>query len=306
MRGSRPLRSALAAAAAAAVLSWLGPAHAEERVDGSTAVQLGHDGLALYQRGEWQRAFSRFEEANAVMSSPVFLLYMARCRRNLSQLREAVALLEQLLTQDIQSDAPPAWSNALHDAKAELEALRRRVPTLRVAGKHLRTASIDGQPIQPDLAVALNPGNHIVSGSSLDGHFDIKTLRLDEGEQDVVVTLSFEPHPPAQRPPGVLSPEKRPRPDRAYRNAAWITAGAALTAALVGVVTGLDAKARVDSLRERCGDAPCPKELQDDADRARLLANVSTAAFGIAGANAVFSVTFVLLPQPAPASPDRR
>ncbi len=302
------------AAAAAAVLSWLGPAHAEpahaeQSVDGSKAVQLGHEGLALYQDGEWRRAFSRFEEANAVMSSPVFLLYMARCRRNLSQLREAVALLEQLLTQDIRSDAPPAWNNALHDARAELEALRRLVPTLLVAGKQLRTVTVDGQPIQPGLAVALNPGDHVVSGSSLDGHFDVKTLHLIEGQQDVVVTLSFEPPPPAQQPARLLSPEKRPpapSPDRAYRYAAWITGGAALTAALVGVVTGLQAKSRVDSLGGQCVDDRCPKELQDDADRARLLANVSTAAFGIAGANAAFSVTFVLLPQPSLASTDRR
>ena len=56
-----------------------------------SAVQLGHDGLALYEASRWSEAHERFQTAERLVHSPVFQLYMARCRRNMGRLIEAGA-----------------------------------------------------------------------------------------------------------------------------------------------------------------------------------------------------------------------
>jgi len=65
----------------------------------------------------------------------------------------------------------------------------------------------------------------------------------------------------------------------------------------VGSVTGVVAYSKTNAVRSRCDGNQCPPELAADAEEARDLANVSTAAFAIAGANLAIGVTFLLLPE---------
>jgi hypothetical protein len=287
-----------------AILCLPAKLRAEELDPGTEAVQLGHEGLSFYQEGKWDEARARFELANRAVYSPVFVLYMARCQRNLNRLREAAEQLEAMLARAPVSDAPVSWDNALRDGRAELEALRRRIPSLRVLRAGVTSATVDDAPVQTGELIQLNPGWHVVRGWSVDGRLGLRRISLGEGEQDVPVTLSFDDAVEGGAAPGkpqlTLTPlapaSGRSWSPNPWRTSAWITGGVAVASALVGTVTGLMAKSRFDSVRERCDGNHCPEELAAEADGARLLANVSTAAFGIAGVNAAFSVTFVLLP----------
>ncbi len=270
---------------------------AEEASLSEQAVQLGHDGLGLYESGKWDEAFARFEQANHMVFSPVFLLYMARCQRNAGRLREAVELFDDLLARDAGADAPAAWSNAVRDGRAELNALRRRIPSLRISSKGIASATLDGDSIPTEETIEVDPGEHVVRGWSKDGRLTLRRIVLSEGQKELPIVLSFEQVGPASVPQPVrrgeeLSQEPAPGPSR---TAFWITGGAAVGAAVLGTVTGLVARSRSDAIHARCDGNACPPELQDDAERARLLANVSTAAFGVAGVNLAFSVGFLLL-----------
>lgn len=233
------------------------------------------------------------------MYSPVFELYMARCERNLDRLREAARRLDVLLARPPTEDAPVAWGNALRDARAELEALRTSIPSLRIASTGLVSATVDEIGVELDRLIPANPGRHVVRGWSADGRLMTKYVALAVGDQGLPVTFIFPALPQAaalarsENPPAQGAQFARRDP---WRTAAWITGGAAVTAAIVGAITGLIAQSRTNSIQADCEGTRCPERLQDDAERARRLANVSTAAFGVAGINAAFSVTFVLLP----------
>jgi hypothetical protein len=231
----------------------------------------------------------------------VFVLYMARCQSNAGRLRDAAKLLDGLLTQGSGSDAPAAWSNAMRDGRAELNALRLRIPSLRISSQGIASATLDGETVATDQTIEVDPGEHFVRGWSSDGRLTLKRVVLSEGQKDVSIALTFEP---VSRPKAAGAPQPRPAQlpaerevPRPHRTAFWITGGAAVGAAVVGTVTGLVARSQSKSIRSQCEGNSCPAELQDDADRARLLANVSTAAFGVAGVNLAFSVGFFLLPE---------
>jgi hypothetical protein len=276
-------------------------AFAEQPDASAQAIQLGHDGLALYQQGRWQEALASFDQAARTMYSPVFELYMARCERNLDLMREAARRLEALLARPSTEDAPVAWGNALRDARAELEALRRSIPTLRIASAGLASATVNEVNVELDRLIPANPGRYVVRAWSLDGRLMTKYVSLAAGDEGVPVTFTFPLLPQAAALPrsqSLPAPTQTPAIPRRdpWRTAAWITGGAAVTAAIVGTITGLIAQSRTTAIRADCDGTTCPESLQDDAARARRLANVSTAAFGMAAINAAFSVTFVLLP----------
>jgi tetratricopeptide (TPR) repeat protein len=278
-------------------LSWPVKLCAEERSASQEAIRLGYEGLALYQEGRWAEALAHFTQANITAHSPVFVLYMARCQRNVHRLLEAAAELEKLLKADRQVGAPSSWENALRDARAELEALRGRIPSVRIRGHGAASATIDAKPVALDALVQLDPGKHIVRAWSADGRFMARSIELGEGRQGVDVVLSFEvpaPLPPAKAVALPLAPPVA-NPTQPWRTSAWITGAAALGSALLGSGLGLLAKSRLDAVRQNCDGSRCPGALEHDAREARRLANLSTVAFGLAGINATFCLTFALV-----------
>jgi hypothetical protein len=273
-------------------------AYADEAALSDEAVRLGHEGLALYEAAQWESALQRFEQASRRAFSPVLLLYMARCHGNVGRLQEAARLLARLASYPLAVDAPVPWVSAVRDARAELGSLRARVPSLRVSGTEVLRVSVDGKPAALGERIELDPGIHSVAAELTSGRIVQRQVALVEGQQDLPVV--FEPRVGPLSRTRQQAPKLRDdvgRRPSAYRRAAWLTGGAGLAAAIVGSVVGVMASSRTSSLRSRCEGNACPRELQPDAERARDLANVSTAAFGIAGVNAVFSVTFLLLPE---------
>jgi hypothetical protein len=272
-------------------------ARAESGNASDEAVRLGHQGLTHYEAADWEAALQQFERANQTAFSPVFVLYMARCQHNLGRLIEAVRLLDELLTRELEPDAPTSWRNAFRDARAELGLIRGRIPSLRITGSALAQATIDGRPAPINEPIELNPGDYLVRGWSKSGDITLRRVTLVEGQRSAIINLSAEIAPIAPGTPSTehLHVDRAPR--QRYRTAAWIAGGAAVAAALVGSVTGLVALSKANAVRSRCDDNLCAPELAANAEEARNLANVSTAAFAIAGADLAIGITFLLLPE---------
>ena len=49
--------------------------------DGKRAVELGKEAKAAYEQGRWSEALEKFKQADAIVHSPVFTLYVARTER---------------------------------------------------------------------------------------------------------------------------------------------------------------------------------------------------------------------------------
>jgi hypothetical protein len=279
--------------------AWPRTARAEQATTSERAVELGHEGLKLFEAGRWAEALERFTQANAAAFSPVFLLYVARCQRELGHLREALRTLESLPSEP-PSDAPPTWHNALGDAARERDDLRQRVPALRITGPGVKTATVDGQAAALDQLVRVDPGEHVVRAWSGDGRLVLRRVVLSEGQPDALVEVSFASPTakPVEPPARSLPPTPKdavPTAEPRWRTGFWITGGAAVASAVVGTVAGLWAKAETDSIRERCDADVCRPELEREAESARTKANISTAAFAVGGVSLAASVTFLLL-----------
>src|SRR6266545_4476278 len=100
---------------------WVFPIHSAraqaEMPESVRALEIGHEGLKLFQIGDYRSALLRFEEAEQLAHSPVFVLYVARCQRGLGRLTNAKATLEQLVSQGTGPKWPAVWRKAVRDAE---------------------------------------------------------------------------------------------------------------------------------------------------------------------------------------------
>jgi hypothetical protein len=83
-----------ARAALLACALWTSGAWADDT--NQRALKLAYEADDLYARGQWAGAYDRFAEADGLAHSPVFVLYMARCRKNAARLIEAEAIFTRL------------------------------------------------------------------------------------------------------------------------------------------------------------------------------------------------------------------
>ena len=98
--------------------------------DAERAVSIGRTAMSLFKEERWAAAYDKFSEAETVAHSPVFLLYMARCKRQLGELKAARALYVRVVEDKPPDGAPESWKNAQNEASKELVDL---FPRLRIS-----------------------------------------------------------------------------------------------------------------------------------------------------------------------------
>src|SRR5262249_26490588 len=81
-----------------------------QTADSDRALALGHEGLDLYNKGDWQSCQARFIEADRLAHSPVFVLYLARCARNAGDLRVAMTAYDRLVVEVVPAGSPAPWA----------------------------------------------------------------------------------------------------------------------------------------------------------------------------------------------------
>lgn len=247
------------------------------------AVDEGLQGLALYQKGNWSGAYRRFSVADRIAHSPVFVLYMARSRRNAGRLVDARRLFLRVVKEPLPANAPAPWTRAQADAQSELAALEPRIPKieLRVVGPGSGSASawLDGQPITQSLAQPLlvDPGSHTLRvDSSPAQHVD-----LHEGETR---RLEFRLH--RTRPISA--------PHRTITTPAWIAFAVGAAGVATGAVTGTIAWHEANDVKQRCDGTHCLKSDAAEGARASSFATASDVAFIVGAVGAASGLALVL------------
>jgi hypothetical protein len=269
-----------------------------------SAITLGKDALERFRQGDFRAALQGFERADQLAHSPVFVLYMARCRRALDELLEARRLYERLAAEEIPPGAPAPWQQAKDDGKAEQAELDEVVPRLLLAPT---------QPLPPDADILLDqkplpreswarpievdPGQHTVGVYVGDRHQEQQEVFVREGE---VKTVTLEvsggtpaPTPPPLPPPDPPPPAPEPEPGSIVPGAVLL--GLAGAAVVVGAATWGAALSKAGEVKERCTGDVCLPADQETADQAIVLSHVATGSFAVAAAAGVVGVVLVIV-----------
>lgn len=268
---------------------------------GEDAVTLGRAALEAYTAGEWQRAHDKFAAAERSVHSPVFVLYMARCKRNLGALMEARELFRSVVNERLAPSAPASWQQAVTSAHAELATLQQNIPSVwleAASAAELERTLLDGQALS-SLGVGreleLDPGRHVFEVTRADGSRARVVVQLSEGRRRIPVQLS--PSSRAITDRGSLRSASSAPPPFPTREVVGYTAlGVGAVGVTLGIITGLIAKSRRDALlRDYCDESgSCYANARPKAEAASQWAAASTASF-IFGSGFLAAGTSVLL-----------
>ena len=280
-------------------------AQPSDDVTRSAARGLGYSGVEAFQRGDFETASDRLEKAYTVLRVPSLGLWSARALVKLGKLVEASGRYLEVTTLEVSGGDVEVQQQSQAEAKAELDALAARIPSLVVrlegATPSETTVMLGGRPLSTPLVgeqLSLNPGRHVVEARR---GKDLQTgeVTLEEGQHETLV-LRFAPAPVAP-PPAAVAPVAPVAPvvapptrdsDSARAGSGQRTVGYALIigggAALVfGGVTGAVAAGKWSALKdEGCDDGRCPSEggpSGSDVDSYNGMRSLSTIGFVAGG-----------------------
>lgn len=253
------------------------------------AVGEGRQGLALYQKGDWNDAYQHFAVADRIAHSPVFVLYMARARRNAGRFVDARGLFQRVIREQLPAGAPAPWTQAQGDARTELAALEPRIPRIRLVLVGARSAAprawLDGELVDRplDQPLLVDPGTHTLK---VDGAGQ-QRVDLRDGQ---AVSLEFRLHASAPPPP----PPVPPAPHHAVSLPAWIAFGVGAAGIVTGAVTGGIAWSETNAIKQNCNGTHCLVSDAAAGSRASTFATVSDVAFIVGGVGAATGLGLVL------------
>jgi hypothetical protein len=298
---------ACAAFAAGTLAAPPGQAQPADQPRGS-ARDLGAEGLALYEQGDYVRALERFDLAHGLMPAPTLGIRAARCLVRLGRLVEASERYLEVTRFPLTERSPQVHIQAVQQASVELDALQPTIPTLTVA-----TDRLDGEPLEAKIDGAvmpaamlgqpqpLDPGPHRIELRGPDRDFEAP-LVLKPGDK---ITLWLPPiaKPRASGPTAAASP-----PMSAVRRwgIASLVVGGAGT--MMGVFSGALALAQQDALEARCPERSCPPAEHAAADRYDATRVLTTVGLVLGGVGLGAGATLMLLDSsddPATPSPRR-
>jgi hypothetical protein len=172
----------------------------------------------LYDAGEtdfraknYEAALAKFTDARASFAAPTVALRIAQCKENLKRYIEASELYLEVILWKVKDGDPPPYKTAVSDAKTALDALKPKIPKLRVtvspkpADLELR---LDDKPFAASfigLDANIDPGVHKLSLTAKGFTPITQSFSADSGQQ-VQVKLTPVAEAPVQTPTVPVTP----------------------------------------------------------------------------------------------------
>jgi hypothetical protein len=215
----------------------------------SAARAAYQEGADLQDKGKYAEALADFEKAEKLYDAPTHLLHIAQCQAQLGHLVEASENYETLTHKTLEKGAPDAFKQAQEQGAKELEALKPRIPTLRVNVKpdpkdlpNLQVNLNDKQmPVEMvGIARPINPGSYKITASAT-GYGTKEATAITIAEKDTKsVDLTLEK--------GVTVAGATPASDTGVKPTPGPTEGPTATGLLLGIrPTAFVPFGRVDS-----------------------------------------------------------
>jgi hypothetical protein len=294
------------------------PAPTGQESNRELALRLAREGVAFYNEQRLEDAFDRFANAEGLVHSPVFVLYMARIERKRGKWLTALRRFDAVVSESLPKGSPAAWQQAKAEAGLERQRLAEAMPTLEIqvgeAPAEEVSIWIDGLLLNGwrEGAVSVNPGKHQVVGQLGDVTARAR-VEVDEGQKAVPVQLRFPAVTPAgpavvgrlnepageTTTPAVGPGETADAGPGAQRIAGYVllaTGGAGVLATL-GV--GIGAFIKNSELSDQCLDDRCPRALEEDVNQ---LDELTRAVAGLSIASAAMLITGWIVTGTAPTS----
>lgn len=148
------------------------------------------EGVDFQEHGKIPEALADFEKAQKLFDAPTHLLHIAQCQAQLGKLVEASETYETLSHKTLEKGAPDAFKTAQDQGNKDLEALKPRIPTLRVSVKpepatlqslqiHLNDKQMPIEMI--GIARPINPGTYKITATATGyGTREATTLEIRE------------------------------------------------------------------------------------------------------------------------------
>jgi len=280
----------------------------EARAEGDShtrtaARTLAAEGAAAFERRDFPAALDLFTRAGALIEAPTIVLMQARTLVELGRWVEAADRYSFAMNLQSPDSANPAFQAALQAAADEHEALKARLPLLKIELEGGRSAEVwvDGRLLPAPLVgvdTPLDPGKHRVEAREPGRAAIVREITLREGAREqLLIPLREDPEPEvANAPAPHLEPTSTPvsaTDSTSNDTLGWVALGTGAGATLVGIGTGLYALNKKSDLDAACKPG-CPPSFEDDIDSFRQFRTVSYVAFGV-GALGLGWGSYVLL-----------
>lgn len=313
--------------AACSLLSWTTSAFATDPAVKAKARNLVNSGVAEFERGQFEAASSKFQEAQTLVEAPTIAVWSARSQEKLGRLVEAAKLYKLAL----EMQPNDLWvgqvqQGAQKEAKEALPGLESRIAHVRLAlnggvGANVEV-TLDKVTIPNDalgLEQQLNPGAHTIAVRRAGELVSEEALTLAEGERRVV-TLKLPVEAPAARTgagdreqPTVALRNLGVRPVSApdasskepLRTLTWVSFGVGAAGITLGTIAGITTGRKHSDLRDSgCNDTTCwGNQFDSRVDSYNRWRTISIAGLVAGGVGVAAGVTLLLLQPEREAAP---
>lgn len=261
--------------------------------DRATAEALFREAKRLMGKKQYSEACPKLEESQRLDPQGGTLLNLAVCHAREGKTASAWAEFQEALALAREAKR----NDRIQLAKRELSRLSLRLSHLvidvpseaRVDGLVVQRGSTNVGEATWGVAVPVDPGEYEISASAPGHHAWSATVTVNEAERSSISVPELEKLPPPSPKPAKRPPTRSPPKDQddgaTQRLVGYVVGGAGIVALGVGSYFGLTALSKASESEDHCDGSLCdPRglELNDDADRAATIANV-TIALGLVG-----------------------
>jgi hypothetical protein len=293
------------------------PAFAVTDEERSAARAAAGQGADAFEAGRWQEAVDLFTRAEAIVHSPIHLLYLGRAQVKLGQWVKAYENFNRIKREGAPANAPAAVKKAVDDAAKELGSLEPQLPQVATRVKNPTgdvEVQMDGTPIPPllvGLMRPVDPGQHVFVAKTATASSESVTLDVQPSSRHTV-ELELKPlTAPAPPPPVTAPPPATPLAPatidtgassggtNGMRIASYGAFGLGVVGVALGTVFIIQAGSTQKEADDLCPSEPCDParkpeidKKDDDAASQRTLALVG---YGVGGVALATGVTLFIL-----------